>query len=226
MERLLGEGDTFTEISVERMVAEAGIARSTFYVYFEDKGDLLEAWFGEITAELRDAAAEWWRLGPTPAYPDLRAALAAIVSTYRPHTTLMAAMYDTAAYDAGVRDLVTAMMDENVAGLRKHIRTGQRDGFVDPSLPAGETAQWLTWMAERGLHQLVRTANDAELERAARRLRRHRLEHVVRPRAGLIACPGRTAGRHPSCPDTVYDQPGTAGGVANARTDDGWTVAG
>ena len=124
VERLLGEGDTFTEISVERMVAEAGIARSTFYVYFEDKGDLLEAWFGEITAELRTAAAEWWRLGPTPAYPDLRAALAAIVSTYRPHTTLMAAMYDTAAYDAGVRDLVTAMMDENVAGLRKHIRTG------------------------------------------------------------------------------------------------------
>ena len=165
VERLLGEGDTFTEISVERMVAEAGIARSTFYVYFEDKGDLLEAWFGEITAELRTAAAEWWRLGPTPAYPELRAALAAIVSTYRPHTTLMAAMYDTAAYDAGVRDLVTAMMDENVAGLRKHIRTGQRDGFVDPSLPAGETAQWLTWMAERGLHQLVRTANDAELER-------------------------------------------------------------
>ena len=69
VERLLGEGETFTEISVERMVAEAGIARSTFYVYFEDKGDLLEAWFGDITAELRTAAADWWRLGPTPGTP-------------------------------------------------------------------------------------------------------------------------------------------------------------
>ena len=101
VERLLGEGDTFTEISVERMVAEAGIARSTFYVYFEDKGDLLEAWFGEITAELRTRPPAWWQPRAATGVPRLRAALATIVPTYRPHTTLMAAMYDTAAYDAG-----------------------------------------------------------------------------------------------------------------------------
>ena len=57
VERMLDDGEGYTEISVERMVAQAGIARSTFYVYFEDKGDLLEAWFGEITAGLRNAAA-------------------------------------------------------------------------------------------------------------------------------------------------------------------------
>lgn len=152
-------------MSVERLVAEAGIARSTFYVYFEDKGDLLRAWFAEITDELRDSAAAWWQLGPHPTFSDVRAALNGIVMIYRPHTVLMAAVYDAAAYDAGVRDLVTAMMDENAAGLRTHIRRGQREGFVDPALPAPQTAAWLTWMAERGLHQLVRTATDAEVER-------------------------------------------------------------
>jgi len=165
VERLLADGESFTEVSVERMVAEAGMARSTFYVYFTDKGDLLGAWFGEITAELRAAARGWWELRPPFGFDDVRAALAAIVAAYRPHTPLMAAVYDTAAYDPSVRALVTAMMGENTAGLRSHLRRGQSDGFVDPALSPRETAAWLTWMAERGLHQLVRDASDAEVER-------------------------------------------------------------
>ena len=165
VERMLAGGESYTEISIERIVAEAGMARSTFYVYFADKGDLLRAWFAEITDELRVAAATWWQLQPPVAYEDVRAALAAIVATYRPHTPLMAALYDTAAYDPSVRELVNTMMSENIAGLRAHIRRGQTAGFVDPALLPAETAAWLTWMAERGLHQLVRGASDAALER-------------------------------------------------------------
>ncbi|UTI63505.1 TetR/AcrR family transcriptional regulator [Paraconexibacter antarcticus] len=165
VEKLLEEGESFTEISVERLVSEAGMSRSTFYVYFEDKGDLLRAWFAEITAELTDVAAGWLSLGADAAHADLRAALDRVVKTYRPHTTLMAATYDAAAYDASVRELVEAMMASNVAALRKHIKSGQSGGYVDPQLPAAQTAAWLTWMAERGLHQLVRTATTADLEK-------------------------------------------------------------
>jgi AcrR family transcriptional regulator len=164
VETLLDEGESFTEISVERLVQAAGISRSTFYVYFEDKGDLLRAWFGEIIAELVEATAGWWELDESSTRDDLREVLDRVVRTYRPHTTLMAATYDAAAYDASVRELVESMMATNVATLRKHIKVGQKAGFVDPSLPAEQTAQWLTWMAERGLHQLVRRASDAELD--------------------------------------------------------------
>jgi AcrR family transcriptional regulator len=165
VEKLLEEGESFTEISVERLVSEAGMSRSTFYVYFEDKGDLLRAWFAEITAELTDVAAGWLSLGADATHADLRAALDRVVKTYRPHTTLMAATYDAAAYDASVRELVEGMMASNVAALRKHIKTGQSGGYVDPELPAAQTAAWFTWMAERGLHQLVRTATTADLEK-------------------------------------------------------------
>ena len=163
VEELLGQGESYTELSVERLVSDAGISRSTFYVYF--KGDLLRAWFTEIEAELEKAARDWWALDSSSRREDLRAALGKVVKAYRPHTTLMAAMYDAAAYDPGVRELVETMMSGNIAGLRKHIRAGQKEGFVDPDLPPQQTAQWLTWMAERGLHQLVRIAGDAELER-------------------------------------------------------------
>jgi AcrR family transcriptional regulator len=164
VERLLGDGENFTEISVERLVSEAGISRSTFYVYFEDKGDLLSAWFSEIIEELVEATAAWWSLDGSATREDLRAVLDRVVRVYRPHTVLMAATYDAAAYDASVRELVESMMGTNVATLRKHIKTGQKEGFVDPSLPAAQTAQWLTWMAERGMHQLVRQAADNELD--------------------------------------------------------------
>jgi AcrR family transcriptional regulator len=163
VEELLAEGESFTEISVERLVQAAGMSRSTFYVYFEDKGDLLRAWFEEITAELRTAAAAWWSLGVDATREDLHEVLDRIVRTYRPHVTLMAATYDAAAYDGAIRDLVERMMDANVAGLRKHIRAGQKAGFIDGNLPTTQTAEWLTWMAERGLHQLVRSASDNEL---------------------------------------------------------------
>jgi AcrR family transcriptional regulator len=163
VEELIAEGETYTELSVERLVKEADVSRSTFYVYFEDKGELLRAWFAQIIEEISEAAAGWWELGPGVTRADLREVLEHVVVTYRPHTTLMAAVYDAASYDAQVREEVQAMMKTNVASLRKHIRQGQKEGFVQPELLPDETAAWLTWMAERGLHQLVRSASDKEL---------------------------------------------------------------
>lgn len=164
VEQLLADGENFTELSVERLVSLAGVSRSTFYVYFEDKGELIRAWLTDIISELDVAARAWWSLGADATWDDLRAALGRVVAVYRPHTTLMAAAFDAAAYDAGVREQVEAMMQRNIAGLRKHMRTGQAAGFVDERLPTAQTAAWLTWMAERGLHQLVRDASEAELE--------------------------------------------------------------
>ncbi|WP_245606971.1 TetR/AcrR family transcriptional regulator [Pseudonocardia spinosispora] len=163
VEQLLADGENFTELSVERLVSLAGVSRSTFYVYFEDKGELIRAWLTDIISELDVAAQAWWALGPDAGWDDLRAVLGRVVDVYRPHTTLMAAAFDAAAYDTGVRDQVEAMMQRNIAGLRKHIRAGQAAGFVDESLPSAQTAAWLTWMAERGLHRLVKDASDEDL---------------------------------------------------------------
>jgi AcrR family transcriptional regulator len=165
VQRLLEAGETFSEISVERLAAEAGMSRTTFYVYFEDKSDLLRAWFTDVTHELNEAAAGWWSLGPGASREDLRDALATIVDSYRPHATLMAATHDAVGYDAGARQLVVHTMDHYVSGLRRHIEAGQAVGFIDRSLPAAETAYWLQWMAERGLHQIPLEADEHEIDR-------------------------------------------------------------
>jgi len=165
VERLIDEGESFTEISVERIAAAAGISRSTFYVYFADKGDLLSAWFGDIAAELAGPLTAWWAIDANSTREDLRGALESAVTTYRPHTALMAAAFQAAAYDASVRELTAAFMNENIAALKRHIAAGQKAGFIDRSLAAEDVATWLLWMAERGFHVIMRDADDAEVRR-------------------------------------------------------------
>lgn len=165
VERLIGEGESFTEISVEQLVAEVGISRTTFYVYFADKGELLSAWFTEIAGELAKVLSSWWELDAAPTREDLHDAMDHAMRTYRPHTALMAAAFHAASYDQGVRELTQAFMDTNIASLRRHIRAGQKAGFVDPQLPGDDVATWLLWMAERGFHVLLPGATDADIER-------------------------------------------------------------
>src|SRR5881397_2160695 len=104
VEELLGDGESFTEVSVERLVTEAGISRSTFYVYFEDKGDLLQALTADVMTEVIDAARAWWELPPGADRGDVEAAMRGIVATYRCHKTLMAAVVEASSYDARVRE--------------------------------------------------------------------------------------------------------------------------
>src|SRR6201998_4239088 len=62
-ERLMRDGATFTELSVDRLSSEAGISRASFYIYFEDKGHLLRRLASQVFADLADSADRWWGVG-------------------------------------------------------------------------------------------------------------------------------------------------------------------
>ena len=167
VERQLRSGATYSDINVATVVAEAGISRSTFYAYFVDKTTLLRTWYAEFTEVILDAAQAWWSLDGAATQEDVRAALERIMDAYRAHPELMAATHEAIGNDHGVREAVDAAMREYIEGLQAHIETGQASGFVDPSLHAAETAYWLQWMAERGLHQMVRAESRSSQERLA-----------------------------------------------------------
>jgi AcrR family transcriptional regulator len=167
VEQQLRSGETFAEINVADVVAEAGISRSTFYAYFIDKSTLLRTWYAEFTQVILDAARSWWSLDGTASKADLRAALERIIDAYRAHPELMAATHEAIGTDHGVREAVDDAMRRYIDGLRAHIETGQAGGSIDPSLPAAETAYWLQWMAERGLHRMMRAESDSSQERLA-----------------------------------------------------------
>jgi len=167
VERQLRSGATYSDINVATVVAEAGISRSTFYAYFVDKTTLLRTWYAEFTEVILDAAQAWWSLDGTATQEDVRAALERIMDAYRAHPELMAATHEAIGNDHGVREAVDAAMREYIEGLQAHIETGQAGGFIDPLLPAAATAYWLQWMAERGLHQMVRAESESSQQRLA-----------------------------------------------------------
>ena len=164
VERQLRSGATYSDINVATVVAEAGISRSTFYAYFVDKTTLLRTWYAEFTEVILDAAQAWWSLDGAATQEDVRAALERIMDAYRAHPELMAATHEAIGNDHGVREAVDAAMREYIEGLQAHIETGQAGGFIDPLLPAAATAYWLQWMAERGLHRMVRAESESSRE--------------------------------------------------------------
>src|SRR5271168_5385029 len=152
-ERLMRDGASFTELSVDRLATEAGMSRASFYVYFEDKGHLLRRLAGQVFSELATSAERWWRAAWQHNPDDLRAALAGVVEIYRRHQAVLAGLNEMAAYDPATaqtyRDLLTTVTQR----LVRVIEDGQADGSIRRELPAATTASALTWMVERVCQQ-------------------------------------------------------------------------
>jgi AcrR family transcriptional regulator len=152
-ERLMADGASFTELSVDRLATEAGISRASFYIYFEDKGHLLRRLAGQVFDDLAGAADRWWSVSRRRDPADVLAAMTGLVAGYRRHQPLLVALNEMAAYDAGVgttyRDILTAI----AARLAAVIEEGQRDGYIRPELSPLTAASTLTWMAERTCQQ-------------------------------------------------------------------------
>jgi TetR/AcrR family transcriptional regulator, ethionamide resistance regulator len=160
-ERLMRDGASFTELSVDRLATAAGMSRASFYIYFEDKGHLLRRLAGQVFADLADSADRWWNVAGRHDPDDVRAAITGIVATYRRHQPVLVALNEMAAYDAVVgatyRNLLTAITGR----LTRVIEDGQADGHIRRELPAATTASVLTWMVERACQQNLPTAADS-----------------------------------------------------------------
>lgn len=167
--RLMTDGESFTELSIDRLATEAGISRATFYIYFEDKGDLMRRIATRVFTELADDAQQWWDVIGRHDPHDVELAMQRIIASYRRHQTFITALNEMSSYDATVAATYRQLLGDISAGLAEVIRNGQNDGSIRPGLPAGATASALTWMVERACHQNLPyqpTDLDAELSSA------------------------------------------------------------
>jgi AcrR family transcriptional regulator len=152
-DRLMGAGASFTELSVDRLATEAGISRASFYIYFEDKGHLLRRLTGQVFGDLANGAERWWSVAQRRDPADVRAAMTAIVESYRRHQPLLVALNEMSAYDPLVGATYTEMLAGISARVTAIIEQGQADGTIRRELPPESTATSLTWMVERSCQQ-------------------------------------------------------------------------
>lgn len=159
-EHLIREGAGFTEISVERLAAQAGISRSTFYVHFQDKGDLARKLAATVLTELGEVSDRWWQTAEHADRAALKDAITAIVDVYRRHAAAFTAVVETATYDPSVAEVLQARVQQIINTTRAAIERGQVAGVMRDVAPV-ETAAVLTWMVERAGYQLVRAGDPA-----------------------------------------------------------------
>ncbi|HYF24203.1 MAG TPA: TetR/AcrR family transcriptional regulator [Baekduia sp.] len=165
LEALLDDGGSFTELSVERLIREAGVARSTFYVYFEDKGDLLLSLAHGVIDELLTGAGDWLALAPGAGRDELRAALRRFAGVYVEHRVVAAAIAETAPHDPRIRALLDERLDQLMAAIAEHLEAGRASGLVRPDADARALAVWLSAMLERGWAHLAGPGTPPDPER-------------------------------------------------------------
>src|SRR5689334_16271587 len=132
----MADGASFTELSVDRLATEAGISRASFYVYFEDKGDLLRRLAGQVFDDLTAAAERWWGVSRRRDPADVHAAMTGLVASYRRHQPLLVALNEMAGYDAAVGATYREILAAIATRLAAVINAGQDDGFIRRELSA------------------------------------------------------------------------------------------
>ncbi|MGU3501016.1 TetR/AcrR family transcriptional regulator [Mycobacterium sp. C31M] len=164
-EDLLSEAERFSDISVEQVIARAGVSRSTFYSYFDDMGHLLRAVGQGVVGEVATSARRWMDLDTGVTQAQLVEIFTGLVATYHHRAKLLAALAETSVNDPGVREEFHTLLTIGHVELAKHIRRAQDVGGARMDVDPESTAAWLVWMVERGLYQQVRPAGPAETRR-------------------------------------------------------------
>ncbi len=166
-ERLIAGGSSFTELSVEKLSREAGIARSTYYLYFRDKGQLIQELGQAIAGELLQTTRRWWDISSQVTLPQLRRAMRETLTIYLHYQAVFASMAEAAGYDAEVRAGFNELLEAMTRNSLNAVREGQRRGTIHRDVTE-DSYMALVWMTERVAYHRVRQGSEADLERAAK----------------------------------------------------------
>jgi AcrR family transcriptional regulator len=130
-EQLLREGHTYADLSIEAIAARAGISRTTFYDYFDDKRQLLLSLGATLISDALQVADEWRPGGDhDQTKRELRRIIRSLVRMYRHPVAI--ALIEAAFYDDVVR---TAWDQEQQRHIERAVRllTAEQDaGHFQP----------------------------------------------------------------------------------------------
>lgn len=151
---LTADGTPFADLSVGRLLDATGMARSTFYARFGDKGGMLRVLGADTLSRLYAAQRSWLDRGPGVTTQDIRAAMRRLLDAYVDDEAVMRAVAEASAYDPALREEYVAAVGDYARVIERFARRGTKEGWVVDCQPA-DTGTTLAWMTERTVSQLA-----------------------------------------------------------------------
>ncbi|PTL58409.1 TetR/AcrR family transcriptional regulator [Paraconexibacter algicola] len=160
---LTADGTPAGDLSVGRLCTHAGISRSTFYKYFEDRPAMLHALSADTLHRLYAAQRSWLARGAQATRADVRASMAALLQAYTGERAVLRATADAATTEPSLAAAYTSAVQDYARAIARFVRAGRTAGAIPDGPPAAETGAALAWMTERTVATAPPDADPAAL---------------------------------------------------------------
>ncbi|MEW2512947.1 TetR family transcriptional regulator [Streptomyces sp. NPDC046870] len=171
LERLLDSGEAFSEISVQRILEEAGVSRATFYAHFQGKSDVLV----RLTDELREsllALARQWDPGAGGGADRFARFFEEVITIHRAHQGVLTAVREAAAYDSAIGDFYTADLEGFDEAVLRTLLSEQAAGSTPADLDAVAASRIIVWGGAQAIAHHIRVDDGSGDTAFARELAR------------------------------------------------------
>lgn len=176
----------FTAARVSDIVARAGVAQGTFYLYFKNKKaiflELVDSFFDRLLTETIGRFPVEAVTGPEDAVRQIRTIWRIVLSDCRAQRDLVAlVLHEAGALGPAYRDHVARHYQRTAEAMAAYVREAAGRGILRATAP--ELTAWVViGMVERAIHYAVFVAPEADLDALAADLTRIEL-------GGLLADP-------------------------------------
>ena len=158
LDELLRDG-TLDSINIAEITTRAGVTRSAFYFYFENKGAAVAAVMAEMYDKAFEASTSLYDETATPR-ERIEGNIRGLIDAWREHEHLYRAMLDARQTNAGVRELWDADRASFVSPVAAMI-TAEREAGRAPAGP--DAAALATVLLELNDHALEKLARGDDL---------------------------------------------------------------
>ncbi|MEV4312445.1 TetR/AcrR family transcriptional regulator [Actinocrispum sp. NPDC049592] len=142
------------EIGIDELAAGAGVARSTFYLHFESREDVLYALSDRLCREIYTSAVVWFRRGDESPKEAVERALTHTVALWRAHGPALRASVRGRETDPRLAELWRDIARRFMRSAAVQIESERNAGLAMPGPPSARAlARVLVMMNEAACYQ-------------------------------------------------------------------------
>ncbi|GAC49519.1 TetR/AcrR family transcriptional regulator [Gordonia aichiensis] len=164
VETVLESGVRYADVPVERILTSANVSRSTFYQWFDDKGDLIENAAEPFFTAFWAVSDTWWMrtqpLGPD----DLADIITRMFELGRKHGPVWRAFLETVDVDSRLRAEFDGFLKVYTAKMAERLRRDQQEGLAPADMDPEQTARFITVTTRGSLLDLINAPEEFDAQ--------------------------------------------------------------